>query len=328
MPLIDDTVTVRAARQHRPLQAEWFGIPIARLEAKALNKPIGERTMFTLRLLVLVVGATLGTHAGIATAQESPPPAMSPPIAAMMPTGPSDLELRAVGERPVSLRMTDGSELPCQILAMDPATLVVRLSISAQVVSVPRASIMQLLLRDAGRTMGTVSPADDRELPQQPTRSRHVGISLSISPGVSLDLDYGLFRAFANIGVVLPLATEGEIVPFSVGAGLGIPLSKRRPSLKLDVFGYLAAMTDTKAVRPYIGSGSVTSSTIADLGFGVGIGLHHTWNNGLTLGGTVPILGYSIRVGNSSQQSISTRTAYFYLASVTSLPLFFIGYRF
>ena len=284
--------------------------------------------MFTVRLLALFVGATLCTHAGIATAQETNPPATSPPIAAIVSTGPSDLELRAVGERPVSLRMTDGSELPCQILAMDPATLVVRLTSSGQVVSVPRAAIIHLLLRDGARTMGTASDADNRELPQPPLRRRHLGISLSIAPGVLLDFDYGLFRAFANVGVVLPLATEGELVPFSVGAGVGIPLSKRRPSLKLDVFGYLATMTDTRASRYYIGSGASTRSSVTDLGFGVGIGLHYTWNNGFPRGATVPIFGYSTRVGDSSQQSISQRTAYFYLASATSLPLFFLGYRF
>lgn len=284
--------------------------------------------MFTFRLLALFVGATLCTHSGIATAQESNPPAMPPPVAVVMPTGPSDLELRAVGERPVSLRMSDGSDLPCQILAMDPATLVVRLTSSGQVVSVPRAAIIHLLLRDGTRTMGTASDEDHRELPQPPLRRRYFGISLSIAPGVLLDFDYGLFRAFANVGVVLPLATEGELVPFSVGAGVGIPLSKRRPSLKLDVFGYLATMTDTTASRYYIGSGSSTRNSVTDLGFGVGIGLHYTWNNGFTLGATVPIFGYSTRVGDSSQQSISQRTAYFYLASATSLPLFFLGYRF
>ena len=293
-----------------------------------INKLAGGLTMSTLRLMVLSVGTTLLTLSSVAMAQEPTGPAMAPPAMAMIPRGPSDLELRAIGDRPVALRMTDGNELPCQVLAMDPEMLVVRITGTAQVVSVPRASIVQVLLRDSVRPP-TAASHDDRDVPQLPTRKRYVGLSLSILPGVSFDVDYGLFHGFANVGVVLPLASEGEIVPFSLGAGVALPISRRLPSLKLDMFGYLAAMMDTKAPRYYSGSGSIASSTVTDLGFGVGIGIHYTWNSGLTMGGSVPIFGYSARLGDSSgQQSIGTSTAFFYLASATALPLFFIGYRF
>ncbi|MBL8634667.1 MAG: hypothetical protein JNM40_15700 [Myxococcales bacterium] len=152
-------------------------------------------------------------------------------------------------------------------------------------------------------------------------------------PGLALDLDVGMFRAFANLGIVLPLATSGEFLPISFGAGVGIPLSKSRPSLKLDVMGYMTILVDAKDHSySYGGSTYKLDPVVNNVSAGVGLGLHYTWQNGLTLGGMVPILGYAAYlndfVGSDSTASIGERSALFYLASATALPLFYLGYRF
>jgi hypothetical protein len=223
--------------------------------------------------------------------------------------------------------MADGALLSCQIIASDPAMLVLRLSTTGQVLSVPRAQILRITIQQL-----QYAPPSDAEPPLAPIpkgRVRHFGMALSIVPGLALDLDVGLFRAFANLGIVLPLATNGEILPVSMGVGVGIPLSKRRPTLKLDVLGYVAMMIDAKD-RSYSYGGSTykLDPEIVNISAGIGVGLHHTWQNGLTLGGMVPILGYAARLTGSPTASIGERTAYFFLASATALPLFYLGYRF
>lgn len=300
--------------------------------------------MFPLRLLTVSTAASIALWSTVASAQApqalaSPPPLppgpnapvapVSPPPPA--PAGPSDLELRAIGQSPVSLQMADGAQLSGQIMASDPTLLVFRLSSTGQVISLPRAQIVLLTVQ---QPYAAALPQPEQTLtPLFPPKQRHFGISLSIVPGVVFDLDVGLFRAFANLGIVLPLATSGELLPVSFGAGVGIPLSKSRPSLKLDVMGYVAMMIDAKdRSYTYAGSTYSLSSEVTNLSAGLGIGLHHTWQNGLTLGGTVPILGYAAYLSSSSSSSrnpsIGERTALYFLASATALPLFYLGYRF
>lgn len=302
--------------------------------------------MSTFRLLTLSACTSLCLWASVASAQQPqaltspplPPPPQLPPSplapapapAPTPPRGPSDLELRAIGQSPVTVQMSDGALLSCQIIASDPAMLVLRLSSTGQVISVPRAQVLQITVQQQ-----YAPPPGDAEpvMPIPTTKKRYVGTSLSIVPGLALDLDVGLFRAFANLGIVLPLATSGEFLPVSFGAGVGIPLSKNRPTLKLDIMGYMTILVDAKDHSySYGGSTYKLDPVVNNVSAGVGLGLHYTWNNGLTLGGMVPILGYAAYlnnfVGTDSTASIGERSALFYLASVASLPLFYLGYRF
>lgn len=300
--------------------------------------------MFPLRLLTVSTAASIALWSTVASAQApqalaSPPPLppgpnapvapVSPPPPA--PAGPSDLELRAIGQSPVSLQMADGAQLSGQIMASDPTMLVFRLSSTGQVISLPRAQIVLLTVQ---QPYAAALPQPEQTLtPLFPPKQRHFGISLSIVPGLALDLDVGMFRAFANLGIVLPLATSGEFLPISFGAGVGIPLSKSRPSLKLDVMGYMTILVDAKDHSySYGGSTYKLDPVVNNVSAGVGLGLHYTWQNGLTLGGMVPILGYAAYlndfVGSDSTASIGERSALFYLASATALPLFYLGYRF
>lgn len=297
--------------------------------------------MSTLRLLTVSCAASVAVWSGVACAQvpeglASPPlvpPAVpapmapvSPPTPMPTPNGPSDLELRAIGASPVDLHMADGTVLPGQIVGSDGMMLVVRLRSTGQVLSVPRAQVVQLTMQ--APQYQAVQP-EQAAAPQVPTKPRHVGIAMSVVPGVALDFDYGMFRAFANVGILLPLATSGEAVPLSFGIGAGIPLSKRYPSFKLDVMGYAAMLINAKNYSySYASSSYNRSPEVSIAGVGLGVGLHYTWNNGFTLGGMVPILGAAVHLAGAQSPDIAERTAMHFLASAASMPLFYLGYRF
>lgn len=265
-----------------------------------------------------------------ATAEEParPPPAAAdpqPPSAAAVP----DAVLRAVGNHAVVLQRADGGAVQGTILSIEPDQVIVS-TISGEVVTVPRASLVRVRMLDAA--VAALRPATDAEVPPvpaRPRRLRHVAPTLSLAPGFSLDLDHGLFHGFLNVGIVLPLASSGGVVPFSAGLGVGIPVASRHPSFKLDIFGYVAPVVDANYYPGCYGSSCTNSGshTAVNIAFGVGLGAHHTWNNGLTLGFTVPILGYSVQAGRNGN-SVAEATGYFYLSSVEALPMGYIGYRF
>lgn len=153
-----------------------------------------------------------------------------------------------------------------------------------------------------------------------------MALNLSVAPGMDLDLDVGLFHGFANTGIVLALATNGAIVPFSLGLGVGIPWSRSLPALKVDVFAHLSAVWDVFGNDNDFGPGRGNS-----VSFGAGFGIHYTWSNGFTLGFTIPLVGYSLVLGDtgsSGQPDTTTAIGYYFLTSSESLPLGYLGYRF
>lgn len=284
----------------------------------------------TARRLARALTAAALTLGAPALAQPVAPPPLASPEADAAQTLLPDALFRSLGDRVVALRLTSGGEVVGRVLGVEPTLLVVSTSPGNQVITLPRATVAEVRLMAAAPTFPPpIYVNRDGEPVLQPApRQRHVGLNLSAAPGFLLDLDYGRFRAFANLGIVLPLATNGALVPFSLGLGGGIPVSARNPGLKLDLFAFFSVIGDAYH--------KTTSYNDTLVSFGAGLGLHNTWRNGLTLGFTVPVLGYSVftaqsNTGSSSSSSsskTSTGIAYFYLAGVESLPIGFIGYRF
>ena len=245
----------------------------------------------------------------LARAQSQPAPGAATVMA--LP----DVVWRAVVGRLGALQMTDGSELKARIVSFTSELLIVSVDPSAPVVTVPRASVtgVRLLL---------VPPLPARDpAAEPPRRQRHVGLNLSIAPGFDLDLDAGWFHGFANLGITLPMGTNGGIIPVALGLGAGIPLSRDR-ALRLDLFAHLNVI------------GKVLPSTYLGFGnrvaFGAGLGLHYTWRHGLTMGFTLPIMGYAIDVTPSSAPDSASNpqgVGSYFLSSFEALPLGFIGYR-
>jgi hypothetical protein len=237
-----------------------------------------------------------------------------------------DASLRAVTGGVVELRLRDGGVRSGRLLAFEAATVTIA-SANGEVVSLARADVIGLRLISAATSPAAApAPSPVAESPVEPARPRHVGLNLGIPPGIDLDLDYGLFHGFASASLVFPAASAGNWWGVAIGLGLGIPVSTQRPNLKLDLFAHFNVMDE--GTTCYMCSG--TQVTYA---FGVGIGLHYTWNNGLTLGFTAPILGYSITTNTIGYNGYSTSSnsqgvAYYYLSSAIALPLAFIGYRF
>jgi hypothetical protein len=255
-------------------------------------------------------------------APPAPPPA--PPTTPTTPTTPTvsyvvpDASLRAVVDRVIAVRLLHGPAINGRLLAFDGDTVTLAAA-NGEIFSIQRSEVSGIRLLGAF-VPETPSPNDvppsDSTPPAPQTRS--IGLHLSIPPGIAVDIDYGLFHGFANASLVFPIATDGKWAGFSVGAGVGIPILSRAPSLKLDVFAHINVM----AMDNYYYSSTTSDVTF---GFGIGIGLHYTVPNGFTVGFACPILGYS---ANSNSQSSSDGASGYYLSSAVAMPLGFLGYRF
>jgi hypothetical protein len=238
-----------------------------------------------------------------------------------------DAIFRAVLNRSVVLQLTDGQELAVRILDVRPEELIISLSSSGQVRTLPRAYVTTARLPSATPVIALAPDCPEPRLPAAPLRKRYLAVNLSLVPGFDLDLDAGLFHGFSNLGILMLAATNSEIVPLSFGVGISIPVARNLPALMLDVFAHLNIISDVNGDYPQdtgLGMGNW-------VGFGAGLGLHYTWINGLTMGFTVPILGYSVQFGQIPWPvsiNIGTGVINYFLTSAEALPLFYIGYRF
>ncbi len=256
-------------------------------------------------VMILVLGCLAFHPSGAARGQEGP----------TRPTV-SSATLQAVKDQVVILRMQDGTEVTCRVLQVAGERVVVARLPGNDVVELPIMAVFSVRLLSAGVPLAVAPVGREEEAlarARTPGKPRHLALNLGVAPALNIDVDVGLFHGFLNGSLVFPIATQGQWLAFSAGLGIGIPVSPRQPNLKLDIFAMVAPMRLDKDTW---------------VGIGVGLGLHYTWNNGLTLGFTVPILGYAVHAGGSQYTSSGDGAAYFYLAGATGLPLGFIGYRF
>lgn len=256
------------------------------------------------------------------TAAHGQAPSSTAPVGEAPPTALPDVMFQAVGDRPVVVHLTDGRQVKVRILAVQSDRIVIGLLASGEVRLVSRDTVTTV------RLLGSEAPTDcacvEVQPPPPPRRPRYLGASISLLPGFTLDLDVRRFRAFANVGILLPSATNGGFIPLSIGLGAGLPLWRGMPGLKLDLFAHMNWVGDLHGDSDFGFHGGNW------LAFGVGIGLHRTWDNGLTMGFALPVLGYSFVIGPSPfprNTSVPTNFGYYYATSAEALPLFYIGYR-
>jgi hypothetical protein len=245
--------------------------------------------------------------AGSAAAQ-SPEPAVQP-----VP----DSTLQALRGRTLAVCERSGACVVGEILGYDPLSVTMAQAQSRAIVTIPRADITGLRLAEPTAPPPSAAPAAAPSgapaavVAPGPTRVRHFGLQLGIAPGVMLDLEWGYFYGFAHADVVFPIASSGDLLGFSVGAGVTFSLSSHS-RWKMDVFAHF------DPVR--------FSSNEFNLGGGVGLGFHYTAANGFTFGFKVPILGYSGSPQTNYSPGLSV--AYYYLGGVMGLPVISLGYRF
>lgn len=263
----------------------------------------------------------------LAEAQETLPVAAAQPSA--VPASISEAALRAVGDRLVLLQWADGRELTGRILSVEAEQLIIMKDKSGEVLTLPRAQVVAIKVVVIAPTPVASAPIVNHSAPLElpaakvvaPSRQRIFAIELGLSPSLMLDVEAGLFHGFTNLGILVPMVTNGAMVPFSVGLGVAAPVSERLKALKLDIFTHLNVVgMPTKLSESGI-------STQPYLAVGVGLGLHYTFNQGLTLGFTIPILGYGFVPGDKTPDALAGFLTYLW-TSGASLPAFHIGYRF
>jgi hypothetical protein len=259
----------------------------------------------------------------MAAAQNPPAP---PPSGEAPPAALPDDAFRSMGARPVVLKLTDGRELAVRILAVKPELLVISLSSNGQIRTLLRQSVASVRLLASTPALALLPDCSLSRPPAPPPRQRHFAVNLSLAPGFNLDADAGLFHGFANVGFVLLAATKLAIVPFSLGLGVDLPLAHNLPALRLDIFAHMNIIWDIYPENSDFGPPMMGSW----MGFGAGLGLHYTWNNGLTLGFTVPLLGYAFQFGQAAEPfnyDLGSGVLNYFLTSLEALPLFYLGYR-
>lgn len=210
----------------------------------------------------------------------------------------TDAELAAASGDKVWLRERDGRVESGELLSFSPDAITL-VGDDTAVTSVARGEVVAMG-RQASR--------------------RRFGLNVSLLPGVMIDADVGLFRAYLSGSILFPAVVDGKIWGFSTGLGVNIPISRRVPQLKVDVLAHANLMGVVSACS------ACNYPTAHVLGFGVAAGVHTTLDSGFTVGATLPIIGYSVTP--SYEGTENARVGYYYLSSAIGMPLAFMGYRF
>jgi hypothetical protein len=222
--------------------------------------------------------------------------------------GPPDASLNAVENKSVRLELDDAPAVEGRVLAFDATSITLVAASTNEVLTVSREHLQHVILVDQ-------APA----APAVRDRRRLWGVHFGLVGTLVGDVDYGILHAFVSPNVLLPVLTEsGETAWYAgaLGAGVGLPLSGR---WKFDAFAAVMPLHYT--------------SFYTYLAVGLGFGVHHTAANGLSVGFTLPLIGFAQRFGHSpygydAPYQRNDSLGYFYLAGLTSLPLVTIGYRF
>jgi len=219
-----------------------------------------------------------------------------------------DASLRAVTDRAVRLELDDARSVDGRVLAFDATTVTLAASGTNEVISVPRGHVQHVFVSDFA-----VPGAPE------PERHRMWGVHFGFPGTLVGDVDYRWLHAFASPNVMLPILTasgESRWYSAAIGAGISIPLSSR---WRFDAFGETMPLHYT--------------SFYTYLATGLGVGFHRTGTSGISVGFTLPIIGFAARLGHSpygydAPFRYNDSLSYFYLAGFTTMPLVTLGYRF
>jgi hypothetical protein len=217
-----------------------------------------------------------------------------------------DASLRAVNGHTVRLELAGAPAVEGRLLAFEPASVTLVVAGSNEVVTVSRDKLLHVIAIDA---------------PITPEKMRVFALQFSLLGTVAADVEYKRFHGFASTSLLLPIMTasgNNTWLAASLGGGVTIPLSATS-RWKLDVFGEVLPLR--------------TTSYYTYLAFGVGAGFHYTASSGFTLGITVPVVGFSTRLGSSptgydASFRYNDSVGYYYLAAFAGMPLVTMGYRF
>ena len=223
-----------------------------------------------------------------------------------------DASLRAVSGHTVRVELDGSPAVEGRVLAFEAATVTLALTGSNEVVTVPRDKLQRII---AIETPATTTA------PEAPEKMRVLGLQFSLLGTVAVDADYKLLHGFASTSLLLPIVTasgNSTWVAGAIGGGVSVPVGKTS-RWKLDVFGEVLPLH--------------TTSYYTYLAFGVGAGFHYTASSGFTVGFTVPVIGFSTRLGSSptgydASFRYNDSVGYYYLAAVAGMPLVTMGYRF
>jgi hypothetical protein len=225
-----------------------------------------------------------------------------------------DASFAAVADGVVRVELDDHHTIEGRLIDYNAATVSLATTGTNEVVTVQRAHVAKLFLVEEaprGVAFQLAAPAIEPH--------RLWGVHFGLPGTLLVDVDYRYWHAFASPNVLLPILTaSGEHTWYAaaVGGGVSIHLSRR---WKVDAFAEVMPLRYT--------------SFYTYLAGGLGVGVHHTAASGLSVGFSLPVVGFAARLGSSpygydAPFRYNDSVGYFYLAGFSTMPLLTIGYRF
>src|SRR5262249_20652226 len=130
-----------------------------------------------------------------------------------------DAVFRAMRGRIVILSLLGRPPLTGQLVTDDGTSLVLITVPTGEVVAVLRAAVVRIVSRTAPPAAAAAPRAPTPTRRNDPReRRRYFGLQLGLAPSLMLDIEYGYFYAFGAGSLVLPLASQGQVVAGSLGA--------------------------------------------------------------------------------------------------------------
>jgi hypothetical protein len=170
----------------------------------------------------------------------------------------------------------------------------------------------------AAQTSAQDAAAQTDAAPIAAPRTRHVGMMFGFGPAViGLDLTVGKFYGFVSGSLLVPVATDGAMGAFALGAGHSFQLPSSR--WRFDLFASIAV--DWTTYNDYM----EPQHTRINAAIGVGAGFHVTLTNGFTAAFMLPFFGLGF--GDGILNTGDNLSAY-YTSAAASFPLATVGYRF
>jgi len=146
----------------------------------------------------------------------------------------------------------------------------------------------------------------------------HLGVNLAL---FAFDVQVGHFYAMVAGNAAVPLLSNGDYGAFTLLGGYSTAIHRGYTgSWKMDIL--LQASPGWRNFYPQDNSRVVS----AFVGVGAVLGFRYEHRSGFSLGFKIPVFGYSI--GRNGPAGTITGVGNYYLASIVSLPVVSLGYRF
>lgn len=158
---------------------------------------------------------------------------------------------------------------------------------------------------------------------------RGIGVHFGIGPGsLAVDVRHDKLYAMLSAGVGMAVLSDGRYTPITIWGGTAFLIGQgERHAWYLDL-GLIGGVSIQKAEFGYYNQSGRDYFASGGVGFGFGFRYEHM--SGLSVGIKLPAFGVSFGrdLNGGDINSGPTRVGYFYIMSLSAMPVLSLGYRF